>query len=125
MNDAKDLVKESHEKRRLYQSWIDSLEVGDEVAVDYGRGRYEITKIEKISKTRRFTLKTGLVYRNDGSSFKSWTGGNLTAPSKAVRKRIKQNNMLSAIASATFSKLSYEDVEKIYKILYPENEASS
>lgn len=50
------------------QQWLNGLNVGDEVAVDYGRrGGYHIGKITRITPTRRFTVEgKGCTFGNDG-----------------------------------------------------------
>ena len=122
MENTKDFIKQAHEERRKYKEWLDSLVEGDEVGIEYGRGRIALAKIEKITKTRRFNLDNGLTYRNDGSCFGTYTGGNMTFPTDTFKKRLKKRKMLSRVASGEFHKLKYDDIEKIYNILYPGEE---
>lgn len=119
MSSLESFFEKQHEKKE----WLDSLKVGDTVAVE-SRG-YTLVKIEKITKTRRFTTSAGHVYRADGSAFGTYLGGNLVKPTKAIYQEIRRQKMLSRVRSAEFSKLDNETLEKVYNLIYPNKIAKS
>ncbi|MCK9592746.1 MAG: hypothetical protein M0Q91_12150 [Methanoregula sp.] len=105
------------------KEWLDSLKVGDDVAIDryqYGKRTYSVRKIDKITPTRRFSIN-GAYYDKNGremGSASSWGIRSEIVPvTDEIKTTIRRSNTLFAIGKFPFDSLNNGDLESIYNII--------
>ena len=105
--------------------WLESLKIGDEVAVDTGRHgykNYEIIKIERITPTRRISLE-GRSWKFDSNGrergkVNSWTPRKCIKPvTQDIRDSIRKKYIISRIESVKWETVSLDKLEKILEII--------
>lgn len=109
------------------KEWLDSLKVGDEVAMDvgsYGFRRYSIATVTKITPTRRISTSNNLTFNADGSSYgrrDSWSSRTYLEP---VTDKILEHNFRSSfigtLKSFKFEELTTEQLRSIESIIKKE-----
>lgn len=112
------------------QEWLDSLQIGDKVAMDigsYGYSRYSIATITKVTPTRRITTSNGRVFNANGSEYgkgSNWGSGTYLEPvTNDIRERILRNKLISELKEINFEGLTTEQLLSIQSIVKKENEA--
>ena len=118
------------EKWKEEQKWLNSLKVGDEVAISTRFSGYEIQKVAKLTKTQiiiRVKHATNTNYydlrfrKSDGGRVSSmvWFTKHLEKPTDAVRKEIARKKLLKQIEAgiedvkADTRLVSTEDLQKL------------
>jgi hypothetical protein len=105
------------------QQWLNSLQIGDEVAVDYGRNYgYKIGKITRITPTRRFTVEgKGCTFGNDGVEMGRrdvWGGrSRMRQVTDQIREDIARSDALFHLRDFKFDRLSTQQLHDILKII--------
>jgi hypothetical protein len=105
------------------QEWLNSLQVGDKVAMDigsYGAVRYSISQITKITPTRRMTTANGRTFKANGTEYGS--GGSFSSVwlqpvTDTIKERIERSYLISHIKGIKFEELSTEQLRKIKDII--------
>lgn len=106
------------------REWLESLKVGDTVAMNvgsFGYRKYVITEITKITPTRRMETKNGYKLGNDGCEMgkkDAWTPTREIVPvTDEILKDIKRSELLFKLSSIKLEKLDTEQLERIYDIV--------
>lgn len=106
------------------QQWLNSLKVGDEVAVDYGRLKtsYIIGKIVKITPTRRFTVEgRSCTFDSSGremGSISSWNSREILQPvTDKIRDTIARFEAAKVIKVFDWSTLTTQQLLDVLKII--------
>lgn len=106
------------------QEWLDSLQVGDEVAMDvgsYGYRKYVKATITKITPKRRLSASNGKTFNPDGSEYgkgSSWSKpADLLPMTQDIAEHIERNTLLNLIENTKFDKCSLEQLRSIQAIL--------
>jgi hypothetical protein len=111
------------------KQWLESLQVGDEVAIrkgSYGYSYFEIHKIEKISKTRRFLLQgmSGTTFSNKGREMgkkDTWSPLlNIEPVTQKINDDIAKRKFLQEINNAPYKEFSLETLHEIYILIQKE-----
>lgn len=117
------IVSNAAEQR---QQWLNGLQIGDEVAVDYGRinRTYMIGKINRITPTRRFTVDgKACTFGNDGREM--GRNGHWDIPSRMhpvtdeIREAIARHNALYHIKNLRFETLTTQQLLDVLKVIKP------
>lgn len=110
------------------QEWLDNLQVGDEVAVLYPGYRsdsYGISKIQKITPKRRFTLENQLVFTPDGEEYRKRTAWDmkkqLVPVTDTILESIEFRTLVSTFSDIVPEKLILEQLRAIHKIINDSN----
>jgi hypothetical protein len=100
--------------------WLESLKVGDEVAVSSG-GRYSIEKVTKVPKTQIVTTY-GRYRKTDGISVGGsiWHISKIQPATESIRKIIRKSELVSSFSRQhgfSFINLSFDQLERIQAII--------
>jgi hypothetical protein len=109
-------------EREQRQQWLNSLKVGDEVAVDQGKfsRKYAILTIEKITPTRRFRLSgVSEVFDNTGREMGAgaWGSDHMEPITDAIRESAARYAALEHIKKINFSALSTQQLLDVLKVI--------
>lgn len=115
---------------RKNQEWLDSLKVGDRVAMDigvYGSTQYVVATITKITPTRRMTTSNNKTFNADGTQYgqgSSYSGRvQLEPPTPEILERILRSRLIKALKAFKFEELTTEQLRTIQSIIKKEKEA--
>lgn len=104
--------------REEKQAWLDGLEVGSRVVIQSHRFK-SITRIEKITKTRRFSTSNGQRFNSDGSQYgkSSWDFYELEPVTEEVVIEIKKRKLVSKMNNVKWGEVNYQKLKVISEIL--------
>jgi hypothetical protein len=118
------IVSNERDKR---QQWLNSLKVGDEVAVDYGRLKtsYIIGKVTKITPTRRFSVSGRNCTFDSGGremgSISAWNSREMMQPvTNEIRDRIARFEAARVIKVFDWDTLTTQQLLDVLKIIKPD-----
>lgn len=116
------------------KEWLETLEVGNKVAVQAGSIGYrywEIREVTKITPTRIFTLSNNKKYSNDGyergvksSGFTSRVSS-MHPITQQILDTIEREELTGKVKSIKASELSLEQLRAIVEVLESDNKESA
>lgn len=106
------------------QAWLDSLQVGDRVAIDvgtYGGTDWKVITIIKITPTRMFKTDDGRSFSKEGSEriqASRWNRATYLKPfTPGIADLIEQKTLLALLDNTKFKDLSLEQLREIVRII--------
>jgi carbohydrate-selective porin OprB len=106
------------------EEWLASLKEGDQVAVSYGgwgRTNFMIERIERITPTRRFTLRTGRKFDNSGHAMghnDKWSSRPSIRPyDQYVKDQLETEKLSSKVGNLQTSKMTLDQLRRIAAIM--------
>ena len=111
--------------REEKQAWLDSLIEGQEVLIQ-NRVQELVVKVERITKTRRFTTERGIKFNSDGTEYgaghRGWQIGSWSIEpiTDEYWKRLEKKEIVYRLGGVKWDALSYEKLKKINEILSDE-----
>jgi hypothetical protein len=103
-------------ERDQRQQWLNSLKVGDEVAVRHkswsGRAPYTISVITKITPTRMFDVEGFTRIKNDG--------GGMIPVTDEIRNEVARSKAAYFIKHLDWNKLTTQQLLDVLKIIKPD-----
>lgn len=99
------------------KDWLESLEIGDEVAV-CSRGKFSIETVTKVTRTQIVT-QYGRYRKDTGYSVgvSIWNLANIKPVTDAIRETIKKSQLRSELTKQNFNGLSLDQLERIKSII--------
>lgn len=101
--------------------WLNSLKVGDKVAIEsryYGDKTYEISKITKITKTRQMEVDDISEKYKNGVAPGSWGRSRRIVPiTQDVKDYLEMKKLMNAIGSIKLNELNLDQLRQIKAIL--------
>jgi len=120
---------EREREKAEYQLWLNSLNVGDKVALEsYGgwarsEAGYKIVEISRITPTRRI-MAGGYTFTKDGKPYgKSYSGSRsskLKPVTQEVHDAIKRKKLIYELHKVRIDSLTLDQLEAFDKIVNPE-----
>lgn len=118
-----------------YKLWLESLKVGDKVALkisSYGTSRTIFTEITKITPKKGIRLKwneTQLLlfkdgYTNSGGNWNVTSYKIIPITNEVTQKENKRRKIVKIIAFKEWENLEAEDINQIYKIIFKPQDSS-
>lgn len=118
-----------------YKLWLESLKVGDKVALkisSYGTSRTIFTEITKITPKKGIRLKwneTQLLlfkdgYTNSGGKWSATSYQIIPITDELIQKENKRRKIVKIIAFKEWENLEAEDINQIYKIIFKPQDSS-
>lgn len=111
------------------KQWLESLQVGDSVAIrkgSFGHGYYVLDKIRKITPTRRFSLEglNGVTFSSDGKEMgkkDTWSPRlNIEPVTQNILDDIARKKYLDKIRVTDFKDFPLETLQDIYSLIQKE-----
>lgn len=109
------------------QTWLDSLKVGDDVAISTRHG-YVLVKIEKITPKRTFRLSRGYSCSSDGYSSPSvgaFNNYHMCEITPSILTTIEKNRLIVKLSKVQFNELDYDTLKSIDIVIKQAKLASS
>jgi hypothetical protein len=98
--------------------WLESLKVGDEVAIDLPHHGYSIEKITNVTKTQICT-KFSRYRKKDGRSIGSadWFARNIEPVTDRIRNMVARSSLAIKLKKQSFSALTLDQLQRIQEII--------
>jgi hypothetical protein len=102
-------------------NWIDSLKVGDEVAVrrGYGHASYELAVVQKVTATQ-IVLERHRFYKHNGRQVggsNSYDQFQIMQPTPEIRESVRRAKLLRMLDGRNWSLFSTDQLERIAAIV--------
>jgi hypothetical protein len=100
------------------KEWLESLKVGDEVAVEAWNGWHSIEKVTKITKTQIVT-NLGRYKRGSGLTVGGsiWHSSEIVPVTDQIRKRVRKSIIISKLRQLDFTRMTLDQLERIQAII--------
>jgi hypothetical protein len=99
--------------------WLESLKVGDQVALNGSYNDLLIRVVSRLTKTQ-IILDTGAKFRRDSGHLIGgdiWRRASITPVTKEIKLKIRTSNLKYKISRIDFKTLSNDKIETILKIV--------